>query len=103
MRCCRAQQGSKHGVGTYVWPNGAAYKGEWQDGCMHGVGAFTSPDGTFYEARCPLVLSWQLCGSCYARNSRQLSSCSGASPGAQQCRTAGSEGGVHYKHDGSIT
>ena len=47
---CVLQQGSKHGVGTYVWPNGATYKGEWLSGCMHGVGSFTSPDGTFYEA-----------------------------------------------------
>ena len=41
----------KHGLGTYMWPNGAVYKGEWADSCMHGVGSFRSPDGTFYEAR----------------------------------------------------
>ena len=41
--------GSKHGLGTYTWPNMAAYKGEWQNGCMHGVGTFKSPDGTMYE------------------------------------------------------
>ena len=46
-----SQAGMKHGLGTYVWPNGAVYKGEWADSCMHGVGSFRSPDGTFYEAR----------------------------------------------------
>ena len=46
---CYKQGGAKHGLGTYTWPNMAAYKGEWQNGCMHGVGTFKSPDGTMYE------------------------------------------------------
>ena len=50
--------GSKHGLGTYTWPNMAAYKGEWQNGCMHGVGTFNSPDGTMYEVSLqPLTLT----------------------------------------------
>jgi hypothetical protein len=47
----RAQAGKKHGLGTYTWPNGATYSGEWQAGCMHGVGTFEGPDGTAYQAR----------------------------------------------------
>ena len=51
-RCLSCDQGgSKHGLGTYTWPNMAMYKGEWQNGCMHGVGIFKSPDGTNYEVR----------------------------------------------------
>ena len=45
------QAGAKHGLGTYTWPNGATYSGEWQAGCMHGVGTFEGPDGTTYQAR----------------------------------------------------
>lgn len=45
------QAGAKHGLGTYTWPNGATYSGEWQTGCMHGVGTFEGPDGTIYQAR----------------------------------------------------
>jgi len=50
-RRARAQAGKKHGLGTYTWPNGATYSGEWQAGCMHGVGTFEGPDGTAYQAR----------------------------------------------------
>ena len=43
------QDGKKDGLGTYWWPTGASYKGEWSDGSMHGVGTFESPDGTRYQ------------------------------------------------------
>lgn len=43
------QGGKKDGLGTYWWPTGASYKGEWADGSMHGVGTFESPDGTRYQ------------------------------------------------------
>lgn len=46
---CHAQEGKKDGLGTYWWPTGASYKGEWADGSMHGVGTFESPDGTRYQ------------------------------------------------------
>lgn len=49
MLLVHGQGGSKHGLGIYMWPNMASYKGEWQNGCMHGVGTFKSPDGTAYE------------------------------------------------------
>ena len=51
------QAGAKHGLGTYTWPNGATYSGEWLAGCMHGVGTFEGPDGTTYQAR-PCKLAW---------------------------------------------
>ena len=31
------QRGQKDGVGEYVWPSGAIYRGEWRDGYMHGA------------------------------------------------------------------
>ena len=43
------QDGKKDGLGTYWWPTGSSYKGEWSDGSMHGVGTFESPDGTRYQ------------------------------------------------------
>lgn len=48
-RLARIQGGKKDGLGTYWWPTGASYKGEWADGSMHGVGTFESPDGTRYQ------------------------------------------------------
>ena len=69
------QAGAKHGLGTYTWPNGAMYSGEWQAGCMHGVGTFEGPDGTTYQARLSRQLmcdshsscaAWQCCESCWA-------------------------------------
>jgi len=36
-------------VGTYSWPSGASYHGEWQAGYMHGIGSFESPDGSRYS------------------------------------------------------
>ena len=43
------QNGKKDGLGTYWWPTGASYKGEWANGSMQGVGTFESPDGTRYQ------------------------------------------------------
>lgn len=42
------QGGVKHGSGTYTWPNGAVYTGDWLNGCMHGVGTFNTVDGSCY-------------------------------------------------------
>ena len=36
-------------MGTYVWPNGARYHGEWRDGTMHGVGSLQAQNGASYE------------------------------------------------------
>ena len=35
---CRVcmQLGQKDGVGEYLWPSGAVYRGEWREGFMHG-------------------------------------------------------------------
>ena len=47
----RAQDGIRHGVGTYEWPNGARYRGEWRAGTMHGVGVLDAANGATYQAR----------------------------------------------------
>ncbi len=39
----RAQRGQKDGVGEYVWPSGAIYRGEWRDGYMHGTVFASAP------------------------------------------------------------
>ena len=36
-------------MGTYVWPNGARYHGEWRNGTMHGVGMLQAQNGASYE------------------------------------------------------
>jgi len=35
-------------VGTYTWPDGAQYVGEYKDGKNHGQGTYTYPDGEKY-------------------------------------------------------
>ena len=35
-----------HGQGTYTYPDGAVYVGEFKDGFMHGQGTFIYVDGT---------------------------------------------------------
>lgn len=35
----------KHGLGTYVWPDGKQYAGYWKNGKMHGQGRFTNASG----------------------------------------------------------
>ena len=44
------QDGVRHGVGTYQWPNGARYQGEWRAGTMHGVGLLEAANGATYQA-----------------------------------------------------
>ena len=45
----------RSGVGSYVWPNGARYHGEWRNGTMHGVGMLQAQNGASYE-----VAAWLL-------------------------------------------
>ena len=35
-------------VGTYIWPDGEKYVGEWKDTKMHGQGTYTFTDGEKY-------------------------------------------------------
>lgn len=35
----------RHGYGTYTWANGAKYAGEWRDDRRNGLGTYTSADG----------------------------------------------------------
>ena len=35
----------KHGYGTFTWPSGKVYSGEWADGKQHGIGTLTSNRG----------------------------------------------------------
>ena len=53
------QAGSRSGVGVYVWPTGARYRGEWKDGFMHGVGTLSAPNGALYQV-CGLFLPSRL-------------------------------------------
>ena len=36
------------GQGTYIYPNGEKYVGDWKNGKYHGHGTFTYPDGNMY-------------------------------------------------------
>ena len=38
----------KHGQGTFTYPDGKKYVGEYKDGKQHGQGAQTLPDGAKY-------------------------------------------------------
>lgn len=42
-------QGTRHGLGVYVFKNGSRYDGHWRRGIKHGKGTFLYPDGTRYE------------------------------------------------------
>ena len=33
-------EGKKHGKGTYIWPNGNKYIGEWENNIINGKGEF---------------------------------------------------------------
>ena len=37
-----------NGQGTYIYPNGEKYEGDWKNGKYHGHGTFTSFDGDKY-------------------------------------------------------
>ena len=34
-----------NGQGTYIYPNGEKYEGDWKNGKYHGQGTYTSKDG----------------------------------------------------------
>ena len=40
--------GNRHGQGTYTYPDGRKYVGEYKDGKQHEQGTFTFPDGGKY-------------------------------------------------------
>ncbi|XP_015175249.1 PREDICTED: radial spoke head 1 homolog [Polistes dominula] len=42
-------EGLRNGKGIYVFKNGARYDGEWRQGLKYGQGIFWYPDGTRYE------------------------------------------------------
>lgn len=35
----------KHGFGSYYWPDGKAYEGQWVNGKQHGEARFTNSKG----------------------------------------------------------
>ena len=37
-----------NGIGTYKWPNGDVYVGQWKDGVMNGQGTYKFPSGDVY-------------------------------------------------------
>ena len=41
----------KNGEGTYVWPNGMKYTGQYKNGKMDGFGTFTWPSGDTYTGQ----------------------------------------------------
>ena len=41
----------ENGHGTYTWPSGDIYKGEWKDGLEDGIGKKTYSDGRVEEGR----------------------------------------------------
>ena len=40
---------TKISFGTFTWPSGASYKGQFHDGQRNGEGVQTWPDGSSYE------------------------------------------------------
>ena len=45
------REGKKHGQGTFTFPNGRQYIGEYRKGKKHGQGTFTFPDGKKYVGK----------------------------------------------------
>ena len=41
----RNAKGERHGHGTFTYPNGDIYTGEWRDGVQHGQGTLTFSSG----------------------------------------------------------
>ena len=44
--------GLREGFGTYVWPSGLEYEGEWKKNEPNGKGKMKWPDGRMYEGEC---------------------------------------------------
>jgi len=44
------QQGDMSGFGSFTWPNGRIYEGEWLANRRHGVGKLTSAQGQVIHA-----------------------------------------------------
>ena len=42
-------RGHLQGHGIFTWPDGSSYKGEWQNDLPNGRGVFTWPDGSQYD------------------------------------------------------
>lgn len=40
-----------NGFGSYAYPDGSNYEGEWKNGMMHGLGTFKYPDGIKYAGQ----------------------------------------------------
>ena len=38
----------RNGLGTYAYPDGRIYVGEFKEGCFHGRGIYSWPDGRVY-------------------------------------------------------
>ena len=38
-------------IGSYTWPSGSKYHGQWQTGIKHGEGTHTFTDGSKYEGQ----------------------------------------------------
>ena len=47
------------GQGTYIWPNGKKYEGEWKDGKKHGEGTILFKDGSKMEGEFRDDKPWQ--------------------------------------------
>ena len=52
------KDGKRNGHGTYNYPNGEEYVGDWKNGKYHGHGTYTYPDGENYEREFSTE-SWQ--------------------------------------------
>lgn len=45
------QEGVIQGEGTFIWPNGNKYTGEWKQNQMHGEGMMWISDGTVQSGK----------------------------------------------------
>jgi hypothetical protein len=43
------REGTRHGYGIQIWPNGSVYEGLWREGKAYGSGRFILADGDVYE------------------------------------------------------